>query len=224
MATKRTGLLAVWTDVEPAAEADFNEWYDREHLAERAANAGFLNARRYQSAQAEPRYFAAYDTRSLAVLGSPAYLKALANQTAWSRRVLPRMRNTTRMIAALAADRGTGLGGAMLTVRLAPGAAGAAPLAEALERDLLDSLAALPGVVRVSVALGVVAGLEMDTRLPPRLAAERPDAVALLVEGTELAPLAGVSAGPLRDDALLAAGASAVLQRGLYRMSKTVLA
>ncbi len=224
MATQSSGLLAVWTDVEPAAEADFNEWYDREHLAERASHAGFRNARRYQSAQASPRYFAAYDTRSLAVLGSPAYLKALANQTAWSRRILPRMRNTTRMIAALASDAGAGLGGAMLTVLLAPGPAGAARLAEALRRDVTKPLAALPGIVRVSVALGVVAGLEMDPKQPPRLAAEQPAAVALLVEGTDLPPLERVSAGPLRDSALRAAGAGAVQQRGLYRMLKTVLA
>jgi len=26
------GLLAVWTDIAPEAEAEFNEWYNTEHI------------------------------------------------------------------------------------------------------------------------------------------------------------------------------------------------
>ena len=28
------GLLCIWTDIDPAHEADFNHWYDREHIPE----------------------------------------------------------------------------------------------------------------------------------------------------------------------------------------------
>jgi hypothetical protein len=36
MATQGKGLLAVWTDIPAHIEANFNRWYDEEHLAERA--------------------------------------------------------------------------------------------------------------------------------------------------------------------------------------------
>jgi len=223
MTTHAKGLLAVWTDIEPAAEAEFNQWYDREHLPERAAVPGFLNARRYGAVQAAPRYFAAYDTESLAVLGSPTYVKALGNQTAWSQRMFTNFRNNTRMIAAQPTERGVGIGGAMLTVRLAPGVGGAAALAEGLAR-VVETAAELSGIVRISVALGVVAGLDADPTQPARLAAERPDAVALLVEGTDVPPLQAAVAGPLSEAALLAAGAERILQHGYYRMLCTVVA
>jgi hypothetical protein len=224
MATHGKGLLAVWTDVEPAAEAEFNRWYDREHLPERAAVPGFLNARRYGAVQAAPRYFAAYDTRSLEVLGSPAYLKALGSQTPWSLRMFTHFRNNTRMIARQTAERGAGLGGAMLTLRLAPGPAGAAALAEGLARDVLEPAAELAGIVRVTVALGVLAGLDADPAQTARLAAERPEAVALLVDGTDVPALQAALAGPLAEPALRTAGAAGIVQQGTYRMLCTVLA
>lgn len=217
------GLLAVWTDVEPAADAEFAEWYDREHLPERAGVPGFRNARRYGAAEGAPTYFAAYDTDTLAVLGSPIYVKALGNQTAWSRHMFTHFRNTTRVIAAQVADFGTGLGGAMLTLRLTPGSAGAAALAEALGR-IAEPLLSHAGIVRATVALGVVAGLDSDPDQPARLAAEAPDTVALLVEGTELAPLRQVAAEPLREPVLHEAGASGIAQTGLYRMLNSVIA
>ena len=30
--TRGTGLLMVWTDIDPEFEAEFNRWYDEEHL------------------------------------------------------------------------------------------------------------------------------------------------------------------------------------------------
>jgi hypothetical protein len=41
------GMLLTSMDIDPSDEADFNRWYDREHLEERVAIAGFLEARRY---------------------------------------------------------------------------------------------------------------------------------------------------------------------------------
>jgi len=54
MATQGKGLLAVWTDIPAHLEADFNRWYDEEHLPERAGIPGFLHARRYVSRQGTP--------------------------------------------------------------------------------------------------------------------------------------------------------------------------
>lgn len=40
------GILAIWNDVAPGRDADFNEWFQSEHLAERLAVPGFLFGRR----------------------------------------------------------------------------------------------------------------------------------------------------------------------------------
>ena len=50
------GLLFVATDVEPADDADFNRWYDREHVAERVRVPGFLSGARYVSIEGGRRY------------------------------------------------------------------------------------------------------------------------------------------------------------------------
>jgi hypothetical protein len=149
---------------------------------------------------------------------------ALRNQTAWSQRIFTHFRETTRMIAAQTANHGNGLGGAMLTLRLAPGGAGAAALAQELGRRVVESTAALPGIVRVTVALGVIAGLDADPTQPARLAAEQPRAVALLVEGNDVTHLQHAASETLREHALLEAGADSVLHTGLYRLQCAVMA
>ena len=47
------GLLMTFTEVSSELEADFNEWYNREHLMERVNIDGFRRARRYEAVKAE---------------------------------------------------------------------------------------------------------------------------------------------------------------------------
>ena len=47
--TRGTGLLMAWTDVDPAHEAEFNRWYDEEHIHRLLAVPGFLSAARYRA-------------------------------------------------------------------------------------------------------------------------------------------------------------------------------
>jgi hypothetical protein len=61
-------LLAVWTDILTPLGADFNRWYDKEHLAERAGILGFLTARRSVALQSMPKYVAFYDIVDAQVL------------------------------------------------------------------------------------------------------------------------------------------------------------
>jgi hypothetical protein len=84
----------VETDVEEGHEADFNAWYDDEHLAGLAAVPGAVRALRYRSLDDRPRYHAYYDLEHPDVLGSPAWLAVRA--TPWSDRVRPRFVNTKR--------------------------------------------------------------------------------------------------------------------------------
>ncbi len=48
------GMLLTSMDVDAADEAEFNRWYDSEHLEERVAIEGFLEARRYVARQGKP--------------------------------------------------------------------------------------------------------------------------------------------------------------------------
>ena len=49
------GMLLTSMDIDPADETEFNRWYDREHLEERVAIDGFLEARRYVARNASPK-------------------------------------------------------------------------------------------------------------------------------------------------------------------------
>jgi hypothetical protein len=100
------GLLAVWNDIAAEDEAEFNAWYEQEHVPERLGIPGILTARRYRDAAAPSSYAAIYDTESVAALASPAYLERLANPTPRTRAIMPRFRNMTRAVCAIAADFG----------------------------------------------------------------------------------------------------------------------
>ena len=47
--TRGTGLLMLWTDIDPEHEAAFNRWYDEEHIPQKRATPGFRSARRFRS-------------------------------------------------------------------------------------------------------------------------------------------------------------------------------
>jgi hypothetical protein len=138
------GMLLTSMDVDPADEAEFNRWYDREHLEERVAIDGFLEARRYVAHQGSPKYLSLYSTESFDVLDSPAYRTALANQTAWSKANIGRFKNMIRAVARITISRGQGRGAALAIVRLRPASGGEdrlrAALGEKLDPQKLDGI------------------------------------------------------------------------------------
>ena len=69
---KGTGLLMVWADVPADKEAEFNRWYNDEHLAERLAVPGFIDAARYEAVKGGPKHLAVYELDSTAVMDSPS--------------------------------------------------------------------------------------------------------------------------------------------------------
>ena len=131
------GMLLTSMDIGVSDEAEFNRWYDREHLEERVAIPGFLEARRYVAHQGNPKYLSLYSTETFEVLDSPAYRTALANQTAWSKANIARFKNMIRGVARITISRGTGRGAALGIIRLRPAAGGEDKLRNAL-RDQLD--------------------------------------------------------------------------------------
>ena len=86
-------LLVATMNIDPAAEADFNTWYNEEHLPQLGAVPGVLSARRYRATdtESERRYLALYHLRDGGVVQSEAWSKA-AN-TPWTERISPHFRD-----------------------------------------------------------------------------------------------------------------------------------
>ncbi|MFL6817582.1 MAG: hypothetical protein ACJ8EF_06545 [Bradyrhizobium sp.] len=138
------GMLLTSMDIDPSDEADFNRWYDREHLVERVTIEGFLEARRYVAHRGSPKYLCLYSTATFDVLDSPAYRAAVKNPTEWSRVNLARFKNMIRTIARVTITRGQGRGAALGVIRLRPAAGSEhelrASLGEKLDPEALDGI------------------------------------------------------------------------------------
>jgi hypothetical protein len=130
------GMLLTSMNIDAPDEAEFNRWYDREHLEERVAIPGFLEARRYVAHEGNPKYLSLYSTETFEVLDSPAYRTALANQTAWSKANIARFKDMIRAVARITISRGTGRGAALGIIRLRPPSGGADKLRAALHEQL----------------------------------------------------------------------------------------
>ena len=87
------GLLVATMNIDPAAEAEFNRWYNEEHLPQLGAVPGVLSARRFRATDigSERRYLALYHLRDSTVVQSDAWSKA-AN-TPWTERISPHFRD-----------------------------------------------------------------------------------------------------------------------------------
>ncbi len=116
--TDAPGELLIWTSVDPAYEQDFNQWYDQEHMQERAAIKGFRWSRRYHSDTCARPYLALYQTDTLHVFTSEPYRQAFTKQTQWSERNFTRMRDTSRRVNAVTPLAGIGTGAAVALVCL----------------------------------------------------------------------------------------------------------
>lgn len=137
--------LFVWSDIDPDHEADFNLWYDREHMEERVRIPGFTGARRYRAiSNAARRYLALYRATSLADFTSEAYRKAFTKQTQWSVANFGRMNNTRRRVMHVAEEGGFGWGGALVLIELVPGAKTSDEIS-----SILSEMMAMDGVLRV---------------------------------------------------------------------------
>src|SRR5712671_5257443 len=138
------GMLLTSMDIDVSDEAEFNRWYDREHLLERVAIGGFLEARRYGAHEGSPKYLCLYSTATFDVLDSPAYRAKLANPTDWSKRTMARFKNMIRAVARISISRGQGRGAALGILRLRPSAGREdrlrAALRERLDPEQLDGI------------------------------------------------------------------------------------
>lgn len=95
------GLLVFTTNVDAAAEAEFNEWYDTEHIPRLSALPGVLMARRFKAAgpsiagSGDRKYVATYHLTSPEVCETSAWKEAAL--TPWTRKMLPHLKDSLRL-------------------------------------------------------------------------------------------------------------------------------
>ena len=78
-------LHGAFFEVAPEHHDEFNDWYDLEHIPAIMDVPGYLNARRFQSAEDPDKFAALYDVDSLATARGPVAERA--TQSPWSDRV-----------------------------------------------------------------------------------------------------------------------------------------
>jgi len=210
--------VTIWHNVRPEARADYFEWHNREHMAERVAIPGFLRGRRYIALDGTPEFCTLYEAQSLAVLTGPDYLERLENPTPMTRRVAAQLQDNVRSLCNVALSLGSGQGGLLMTWRynVAPGReAGQRVLVESRLRQLLGR----EEIVGVHLCLGDAAAsavqtAEKKTRPVPALT---PDWVILVEGGGGRESIARACSDLLPSGLLEEAGATGVA-RGLYRL------
>lgn len=143
-----TGMLLTFTEVAPEDEAEFNEWYNREHIDERVFMPGFKRARRYAAADPETRvkYFASYETETVQDLCAPAYMQRLGDQSDWSKKVMSRFTHFDRLTLTCTVDLAHGVSGAAGIARFFPDESVKGGLRDVLRDAVLPELTGRPGL------------------------------------------------------------------------------
>jgi hypothetical protein len=147
------GILAIFNDCRPGREADFDAWFQGEHLLERLAVPGFLYGRRHQAISGNCGYFNFYLVQSPAVLTSKPYLERLDHPTPLTKTIMSEVfLNMNRTVCRRTVRKGGFRGAYAVTVRFN------APPDEAVLKAALDAL----------VADTAVAGGEIWIALDPK--------------------------------------------------------
>ena len=90
------GLLVNAMNIAPAFEAEFNEWYDKEHIPALSAVPGVLAARRFRGTSGNRKYVALYHLTGPEVVESAEWMKA--RESDWTRRLQPQFRDHLRLV------------------------------------------------------------------------------------------------------------------------------
>jgi hypothetical protein len=78
------GLLLIWTDVAPDAETEFDQWYDRERLAQLRTMEGVVDVRRYQAIDGRPRHLTVFEIADPELLQTAPYLHLREDPVPWT--------------------------------------------------------------------------------------------------------------------------------------------
>jgi hypothetical protein len=90
------GLLLNAMNIAPDLEAEFNRWYDEEHIPALGAVPGVLCARRFRGTGADRAYAALYHLTTPDVVESAGWRRA--RQSDWTSRLQPHFRDHLRLV------------------------------------------------------------------------------------------------------------------------------
>ncbi|MGE0417275.1 MAG: hypothetical protein AB7O80_10740 [Acetobacteraceae bacterium] len=90
------GLLVNAMNVDPAHDAEFNDWYNNEHLPALSKVPGTVCARRYVDTKGTHRYLALYHLESPEVTFSDAWKTGAS--TPWTQKLRPHFRDHVRIL------------------------------------------------------------------------------------------------------------------------------
>ena len=90
------GLLLNAMNIAPELEAEFNEWYDKEHIPALAAVPGVLGARRFRGTSGNRKYVALYHLTDPGVVESTEWKAARLSE--WTSRLQPHFRDHLRLV------------------------------------------------------------------------------------------------------------------------------
>jgi len=145
------GILIAAMDFSDVAADEFHDWYDTEHIPERLAVPGFLNAQRWIGGANPRQSVALYDLDNVGVLHSAPYQAVGgANGTPWTKRVTGRTKSIIRLEGeqlrpgdALAPDGAS----ALLLIAMNPAPEAESEFNEWYNTEHLPALAGVPGVL-----------------------------------------------------------------------------
>jgi hypothetical protein len=221
MSLSGIGMLCTRMDMNLKDDAEFNRWYDKEHMEERVRIPGFMDARRYVAIKGKPKYLNLYDAKSLAALDSPVYRKKLAKQTDWSMKMMAKFENFHRTVGKIDVSVGFAHGAYVGFIWLQP--------AEGREKTLRTWIAKkFPGLIKTDDILCAHL-LESDPKLsvPPPGAggvsskAKKANDWFVIVEGTDPAVVEKACRSVFPAKAFKEEGTAKHVSFGLYRMHGT---
>ena len=145
------GALIAAMDFSNVDAGEFNDWYDTEHVPERARVPGFLSLQRWIGAENPKHSVATYDLDTLAVLQSPGY-RAIGgeNLSPWSKRVTAKVDRLLRYEGEqiLPGDAiAPANAGGLLVVGMTPGPEVETAFNAWYDTEHVPALAGVPGVL-----------------------------------------------------------------------------
>jgi hypothetical protein len=145
------GILIAAMDFSDVDAGEFHDWYDTEHIPERARVPGFLVLQRWIGADNPKQSVATYDLENLAVLRGAAY-GAIGgeNLSPWSKRVTSKVRRLLRYEGeqTLPGDAtAPARAGGLLLVGMTPGAEVETAFNTWYDKEHVPALAQVPGVL-----------------------------------------------------------------------------
>jgi len=163
-AAPQPGILAIFNDCRTGREAEFEAWFQGEHLIERLAVPGFLFGRRHKAVSGAPGYFNFYMVETPEVLTSKPYLERLDHPTPMTCIVMSEVFiNMNRTVCRRTARRGSFRGAFAVTARFSQ-APDATALSGVLEKLVADTAVAGGEIWMALDAAGMPVSMEEKLR------------------------------------------------------------